>query len=325
MAGELTTTNYGWVKPTVGSSTDAWGGYLNTDLDGIDSTVKSVSNAIPAASSTTPAMDGIAAVGTGTTWARSDHVHPTDTSRASVAAVNALPLAMNDNRIINAGFALNQRVYVSGTALSAAAYGHDRWKAGASGCTYTFTTTPPDTTVTITAGTLTQVIEAGVIEGGVYTLSWTGTAQARVYQGAPTGSYAASPITTASLTAGTNTIVEFNTGTVTRVKLEIGSAVTPFPRQSMAKSLADCQRYYQFGTAGLAANGTAGITIWTIAQLPVTMRANPAYVLSGQTYSNATAGAMAAFGGSGSYQITATVTATAFASFYFNYTASAEL
>ena len=81
MAGELTTANYGWVKPTVGSSVDAWGGYINTDLDGIDSTVKSVSNAIPAASLTTPAMDGTAAVGTGTTFARADHIHPSDTSR----------------------------------------------------------------------------------------------------------------------------------------------------------------------------------------------------------------------------------------------------
>jgi hypothetical protein len=35
----------------------------------------------PAASSTTPIMDGTANVGTGTTWARADHVHPSDTSR----------------------------------------------------------------------------------------------------------------------------------------------------------------------------------------------------------------------------------------------------
>jgi hypothetical protein len=40
-------------------------------------------------SSTTPAMDGTAAVGTGTTWARADHVHPTDTSRAAVSAIPA--------------------------------------------------------------------------------------------------------------------------------------------------------------------------------------------------------------------------------------------
>ena len=34
-------------------------------------------------SSTTPAMDGTAAVGTSTDYARADHVHPTDTSRAA--------------------------------------------------------------------------------------------------------------------------------------------------------------------------------------------------------------------------------------------------
>jgi hypothetical protein len=33
------------------------------------------------ASTTTPAMDGTAAIGTGLTWARADHVHPSDTSR----------------------------------------------------------------------------------------------------------------------------------------------------------------------------------------------------------------------------------------------------
>ena len=79
--GELTTANYGWVKPTVGASVDAWGGYINTDLDGIDSTVHGIQASVPAASSTTPAMDGTAAVGTGTTYARADHVHPVDTSR----------------------------------------------------------------------------------------------------------------------------------------------------------------------------------------------------------------------------------------------------
>ena len=334
--GELTTANYGWIKPTVGASTDAWGGYINTDLDGIDSTVHSIQTSVPAASSTTPAMDGTAAVGTGTTWARADHVHPTDTSRyaatnpsgyqtaaqvtaslapyaplaspaltgvptaptaapgtnttqvATTAFVEALPVAMGDNRIINGNFATNQRVYVSGTALPANptvanGYGHDRWKAGANGCTYTFTAALPDTTITITANTLTQIIEAGMIEGGVYTLSWTGTAQARVYQGTPTGSYAASPIVTASLTAGTNTIVEFNTGSVGRVKLEIGAVATPFNRQSLAKSLADCQRYYQLLSPYGQANFPAATALYAVGtQLPVTMRASPTIVfLSG--------------------------------------------
>jgi hypothetical protein len=325
--GELVTANYGWTKPTVGASVDAWGGYLNADLDGIDSTVHNIQTSVPAASSTTPAMNGVAAVGTGATFARADHVHPVDTSCyqasnpsgyqtaaqvtaslapyaplaspaltgvptaptaapgtnttqvATTAFVEALPVAMNDNRIINGNFAINQRVQVSGTALAAAAYGHDRWKAGASGCTYTFTAALPDTTVTITAGTLTQIIEAGMIEGGVYTLSWTGTAQARVYQGSPTGSYAASPVITASLPAGVNTIVEFNTGTVVRAKLEIGSVATPYNRQSLAKSMADCQRYYAVTAVhAVATLAAVGNYLSTSGFLPVNMRATPTLI-----------------------------------------------
>ena len=38
---------------------------------------------------------------------------------------------------------------------------------------------------------------------------------------------------------------------VTGVKLEIGSVATPFNRQSLAKSMADCQRYYQLAQAVL--------------------------------------------------------------------------
>ena len=267
-AGEAVTANYGWTKPNVMGSDDQWGGYLNADLDGIDTTVKSISNAIPVASSTTPLMNGIAAIGVGTTWARADHVHPSDVA------------AMNDNRIINGNFAVNQRTQVSGTALAAAAYGHDRWKAGTAGCTYTFTAALPDTTITITAGTLTQIIEAGVIEGGAYTLSWTGTAQGRVYQGTPTGSYAASPLTTASLTAGTNTIVEFNTGTLGSVKFEIGSRATSFNRQSLAKSLADCQRYYSVGQIISGGNSPVGTTVYSSRRTPVTMRATPTLAIS---------------------------------------------
>lgn len=52
-------------------------------------TAAQVTAALPAASSTTPVMDGTAAVGTGTTYARADHVHPTDTSRAPANALGA--------------------------------------------------------------------------------------------------------------------------------------------------------------------------------------------------------------------------------------------
>lgn len=44
---------------------------------------------LPAAATATPKMDGTAAAGTGTTWARADHVHPTDTSRAAASALTS--------------------------------------------------------------------------------------------------------------------------------------------------------------------------------------------------------------------------------------------
>jgi hypothetical protein len=47
---------------------------------------KANATAVPAAASTTPVMDGTGAVGTGTAYARADHVHPTDTSRAPLAS-----------------------------------------------------------------------------------------------------------------------------------------------------------------------------------------------------------------------------------------------
>ena len=43
-------------------------------------TASQVTAALPAGSSTTPIMNGSAAVGTASTWARADHVHPVDTS-----------------------------------------------------------------------------------------------------------------------------------------------------------------------------------------------------------------------------------------------------
>jgi hypothetical protein len=226
------------------------------------------------------------------------------------------------NLASNTGFSVNQRGYVSGTALASGAFGHDRWKAGAGGCTYTFTASGgPSNTITITAGTLQQVVEGLHVAGGNYMLSWTGTAQGRV--GA--GSYAASPVAVAGLVAGANTTIEFNAGTLGQVKLEAGTVVTAWVPLSPRDELANCQRFYQTAFIGLSANGTAGSAIQTIQSMATRMRAVPAITSSGVAMTNCTGGAAAPFGDAGSLAAAATVTTTGLAIFYLTYQASAEL
>ena len=155
-----------------------------------------------------------------------------------ISTINGGPIGAK-NAIINGNFGINQRG-VSGTVtLSAGAYGHDRWKAGASGCTYTFATSENVTTLTISAGSLIQVIEGLNLNSGTYTLSWTGTAEGKI--GA--GSYAGSGVT-GTATGGTNLNIEFGTGTVSLVQFEPGSVATPFERRPYGTELSLCQRYY---------------------------------------------------------------------------------
>jgi hypothetical protein len=183
----------------------------------------------------------------------------------------AMPLVtVSRNCVINGNFAVNQRS-VSGTVtLAAGAYGHDRWKAGASGCTYTFATSGIDTVITITAGSLMQVIEGHNIEGGVYRLSQAGTAQARigVNGSAPSGSYAAAPLSSSTATANQNVTVEFSTGTVSKVQLQAGAQATAFERRPYPLELSLCKRYLPSYTwvsgqddiaAGVTTSASAGV------------------------------------------------------------------
>lgn len=64
------------------SATGAWDS-SKWDAVTVVGELNNIEGAIPQASSTTPKMDGTAAVGSETEWAKGDHVHPTDTSRAS--------------------------------------------------------------------------------------------------------------------------------------------------------------------------------------------------------------------------------------------------
>ena len=170
------------------------------------------------------------------------------------------------NRLRNGSFAINQRG-VSGTVtLAAGQYGHDGVKGGASGCTYTFSTSGVDTTLTISAGSLILPIESSLIEGGSYTVSNAGTAQARVWQGTGStgsGSYASAPaspatapLTVTGLAAATQTNVEFATGTVLRPQFEMGAVATLFERRPPGFELALCQRYYEQSSGLTGVGGT---------------------------------------------------------------------
>jgi hypothetical protein len=212
----------------------------------------------------------------------------------TTAAINGGQLAGFRNRIINGNFAINQRVYSSGSTLSSGTYGHDRWKAGASGGDYSFTQSANGCTITIAAGkTLIQVVEDANLEGGTYVLSWSGTAQARyaVNSSTPSGTYADSPIIISGQLASLGMSVEFDDGTLSGVQLELNSTATPFEQRGITTELLLCQRYFcktfpqsvapanGLGTAyflGYSVNTGNPSTIW---KYPVTMRTTPTVTL----------------------------------------------
>ena len=83
------------------------------------------------ASSTSPAMDGSVAVGTSLKYARADHVHPTDTSRAPLASPTftgtpAAPTAAvdtNTTQLATTAFVLAQAASTTPAALGSATVG----------------------------------------------------------------------------------------------------------------------------------------------------------------------------------------------------------
>jgi hypothetical protein len=94
---------------------------------------------VPVASSTTPAMDGTATVGAGTTWAKADHIHPTDTSRYAASnpsgyqtaaqVSTAVAPALNNvgrNLVHNSMFNVAQRG--AGPFNTNGVYTLDRWR-----------------------------------------------------------------------------------------------------------------------------------------------------------------------------------------------------
>jgi hypothetical protein len=248
------------------------------------------------------------------------------------------------NIIINGGFTVNQRGYVSAATMAAGVYGHDRWKAGTAGGDYTYTQLNSNTQISITATkSLIQIIENINVVGGNYIISWTGTATARVGVNTttPSGNFAVSPIVLAGQTAGTTCSIEFTganaaggsslatvLGTLGTVQCELGYVDTPFENRPYPTELQLCMRYYQqYPAAYYAAYGYNSVGSTPYFFIPTgNMRAAPTVNVGTWTsYSNCS-GATAFGATPQSFSIYVTVTGTgAFAATSGIMTASAEL
>lgn len=112
---------------------------------------------------------------------------------------------------------------------------------------------------------------------------------------------------------------------VTGVKLEIGSVATPYNRQSLAKSLADCQRYYETGTLTASANGTTAAAFVMMGSFNAFKRATPTVTPTNSASSGVNATPNAFTITQQAFAIYHLATATATCSFTDTWIASAEL
>ncbi len=228
--------------------------------------------------------------------------HATDDAfgpKGSLVSADAACLPLR-NVLINGAFAINQRRYSSGAKLPPYAYAHDRWKAGAIGCAYTFEQDEDaETAITIVFGWLMQAVER--VYAPAMWLTWVGTASARVTQGLQwppfstgtemtVGGVTMNALHATDLKPGQIIKVEFSNGTLGLVQLEAaapGAEPQPFERRLHSTELALCQRYFQIGlfTCRFTA-GAAGENIESSAMFSVPMRAPPkvaeANALAGQ-------------------------------------------
>ena len=112
---------------------------------------------------------------------------------------------------------------------------------------------------------------------------------------------------------------------ITGVKLEIGNVATPYNRQSLAKSLADCQRYYQTGQMVASGYGSTNAGAQYTYPLPGFMRANSTVTVTANNSANIAAGLTLSALNAGAIYANGKVAATGDTVINLIFTASAEL
>ncbi len=181
------------------------------------------------------------------------------------------------NLFINPRFRVNQRGYVSGTAASAGQYTLDRIKMSVAGQSLSFAPSGAGVRATFPAGGCDQVVLGENVRGGVYTLSWVGTAVAKV-----NGVVIANGGQTPALPAGTNITINLSGGWAEDVMFQLGSVATAPDDRGYAAELFDCL-YYGYAlvpsvnfqgicTVSFVYSGLIGLGVL---RFPRAMRANP--------------------------------------------------
>jgi hypothetical protein len=110
---------------------------------------------------------------------------------------------------------------------------------------------------------------------------------------------------------------------ITGIKLEAGNIATPFNRQSTAKRLADCQRYYQQGIVVGVGYSQGGNNIAEFYTFPVVMRVAPSMILNNDAGNNVGAGYISPY--VNGFNVGHPITITGQANFTDSFTASADI
>lgn len=195
------------------------------------------------------------------------------------------------NMLINGHMVINQRGFAGG-ALTAGAYGFDRWKADSGGCNLSVS----GDTITLTSGTILQIIEAPLLAGEQVVLSVeeltsgdldidiegiTGTITA--------GAGRKGVVITVPLGSTGNITVKLTpaTGAITfnRIKLETGTAASAWVQPNAGLELILCQRYaLALASSGTKATGfgypTTSTSIIVVVPTPVEMRNMPSVTVT---------------------------------------------
>lgn len=318
-------SKYGHVKLSDSTTSSSGTG------DGVAATpkaVKDVKDDIPSACISDPSMDGAASPGSSTGWARGDHVHPSDTSKANLSLVNTFvrPNILVNGYFVGGGsqqgggqFPINQR---GQTSYSGAVYTIDRWRLWDSSGTFTIHNGYIESTKAFF-----QDIESGVLAG-------MKSAAEQITVSFLTSDNVLGVATSPYDVVNDNWVAEFDTGgyfdllpggtfalqfggaNITKfiaIKLELGDTQTLAHQENgewvlneipnYQQELAKCQRYFVnlnmlsagYPTAGGATAYNAS-TEYVVVNLPVPMRTQPTvsfvgnwYLQNGQTKNAVTA------------------------------------